>query len=230
MNVCLLSAFANAVGYLPRYLNQVTALRAALYDRGHTLRCLWAEGDSSDVTRDWLDKVATFHNAIVVSADHGGTVYGSVVDERRFRQLTQIWNKLLDRLRDDFPCQDDVVLLVESDLIWQAASLVTLVEQTRDYPVVCGMVWLGGPGVCFYDVWAYRKGGRQFINQPPFHSDLSKNEMVQLDSAGSCLAVRGDIARVCRPTEQEALIGFCRQVYERGGSVWLNPNVDILHP
>lgn len=235
LNVTLLSSFRDMSGKLGVYLQQVRGLAQALAEQGHKLHLVLAEGDSRDDTGEALRRVlreswpfitsgATYQ---VVTHNHGGPHFGSIEHPQRFAQLAGLGNALLDHV----PANADAVLIVESDLVWEAATLVRLVDHLRDVPAVAPMV-MDGPH-SFYDVYAHRRNGVRFTKEPPYHADLATvapGELLQVDSAGSALAMRGELARRVRFPQEDVIVGLCRGLYESGGSVWLDPGLCVRHP
>jgi hypothetical protein len=233
MNIVLCSSFRNAAGYVGRYASQVELLRSALASRGDKLTCLWAEGDSVDDTLDRLTKVAHLFDARLIDATHGGPVYGPRVNAQRFCQLAYVANKVWEQL----PAEADVVLWVESDLIWRASTLLALIDRLDTYPAVAPMVLDRLPDtgarahVTFYDTWAFRRNGLRFAKARPYHADLLSAEgMLRMDSVGSVLVMRGDVARGVYVPGEDVLMGTCRMIYENGGSVWLDMEQTVFHP
>ena len=222
----MLSAFHNASGYAARFANQVQALSGMIASDGYTLRCVWGEGDSTDGTLAALRDLADRCNASVVDVTHGKTVHGSVVSAERFETMAGVWAIMFDQIGTD-----DIVVVCEPDLVWQPDALATLIGDTIACPVACGMVWHNSKdGQRFYDTWAYRKDGEAFSMIKPYHAGINGKRLVELDSAGSCLAIRGDLARAFRLSPADVLVGFCRDVRGAGGSIWLDTTVDIVHP
>lgn len=233
IHVTACSAFRDSTqgGRLYTYLKQMDALRTALLSRGDSLSVVWGEGDSADSTRILLDVELESENfdGVLLDVSHGGPVYGSVVHAERFRLLAQTWNPILDAVPDDA----DVVLIVESDLVWSADAMLTLIDQAQERHVVVPMVYHGLHAAGFYDTWAFVKDGRNFDYRVPFHPALPsvpQGELVQMDSAGSCLAMQAHYARECDIPAEDVIKGFCRQVYDLGGAVWLNREAGVYHP
>ncbi len=247
--VTLCSAFRDSVrnDQLDRYLDQVWELHEYLAARCEILHCVWGEGDSTDGTRARLQKAANawgkrqgargkngvtdcpapFPPApcpLIVDCAHGGPAYGSVEDEQRFHQLAYVGNQIWAAI----PEETDVVIYVESDLIWSAPTLIGLLDATAIWPAVAPMVLDSPPANTFYDVWAYRRNGVRFTKQPPYHPEISSKPL-QLDSAGSCLALRWQVAQWLHFPE-DCFVGFCRLLYERESSLWLLPNLTVYHP
>jgi hypothetical protein len=227
MHAALLSYFRDSTGYLPRYFAQAADLRTALESRGHTLTLVLVEGDSTDGTWTALQAQAPAGSDLS-QCHHGGPKHGSVVSADRFRQLAQVGNHGLSRI----PADADAVAIVESDLIWNAGAIMQLLNRLAVVPAVAPMVILrraNCPPLAFYDTFAYRKDGVRFVHHPPYHPGLTGQGLTQLDSAGSCLAMRGDVARGSRYTEDEVFVGLCAGIRARGGSIWLDPTVAIYH-
>lgn len=226
MNVTILSLFRNATHHLERYFEQMDSLQRLLIQRGDSLRLLLGYGDSNDGTGEALfDECCNRFSAHLIDVSHGGPVYGSIEHPERFKQLTHCGNKLLDNV----PTNADVVGLVESDLIWDAQTVSDLIAHTVYVPAVAPMVMDGENS--FYDVWGFRKNGVRFTKEPPYHEWLDRCcDLVQLDSAGSVLFVRADLARKARLTDGKAIIGFCEDIYKYGGSIWCDTQASIQHP
>jgi hypothetical protein len=224
MKIVLCSAFRNACAYLPRYFAQVAVLGKALAARGDTLELILGEGDSSDNTRGNLSYIFRHLPATIVDCSHGGPVFGPVVNAQRFKQLAHVGNQIWQRI----PATAQAVVYVESDLIWDTKTLLALIDRLFFYPSICPLI-LEANGL-FYDVWAYRRGGQHFTKQPPYHPDINGAEVLQLDSAGSCLALGAGLARHVSFTEEEVFVGLCKQINQTGGGVYLDPALSIQHP
>lgn len=225
MNVTLCSAFRNAMHYLPRYLDQCYWLDASLHQQGHTLRFVWGEGDSTDATLKTLESFMGLFKATIVDCTHGGQVYGSIESWLRFKQLSHVGNVIWAAIPED----TDAVIYVESDLIWEPATLVKLLEALTVYPAVVPMIMDSPPADTFYDVWAYRRNGVRFTKRFPFHADFWPHSVMQLDSAGSCMALRWKLAQGLSFPE-DCFVGFCRLLYQQGGELWLDPTLTVFHP
>lgn len=231
MNIYMVSAFRNAARYVERAVMQAAVLSLKLSAEGHRLHCIWGEGDSTDDTRDQL-AFACYGSGIrvkLVDVTHGGPEFGSVVDAQRFKQLAYVGNKLWAEI----PASADAVVWVESDLIWDASTLVRLVESLERVPMVAPMILRRRPGglPLFYDTWAARKDGDHFRGRSPYHPALKRShaELVEMDSVGSCVAMRKGVSEGLEWPEEDVIVGLCRQWRERGGSVWLHTGLAVWH-
>lgn len=232
MNITLCSAFRNSCAYIGRYFEQVAQLHDALHARGgpkgNPLNLLFGWGDSDDSTDALLMRLGRPLGATLVEYHHGGPVFDSVVHLSRFAQLAAVWNRIWERIPNDA----DAVLFVESDLIWQAGTMLTLLDRLADYPAIAPMILLRRepyPSYYWYDSWAFVKDGGHIANSPPYFDGWDLREPIRVDSAGSCLAIRGEIARQLYWPAEDVVVGVCRQIREQYGSVWLDPAAEVYH-
>jgi hypothetical protein len=124
--------------------------------------------------------------------------------------------------------EDDVLVYVESDLVWDAPTIVRLVSQVKPgTDVVAPLIFAGEH---FYDVWAFRKNGARFGPFHPYHSELNHDGLTVVDSVGSCLIMRGEVARRCRIIDDEALVGFSRDVWAKGYNIHCDSRERVRHP
>lgn len=194
--IVIISIFHNAEHYLDRYFQQIESLNFKPY-------LLLLEGDSVDNTYELLRNKIRDYQGQLLKRDKG-QVYGSVVDKRRFKQLAELWNELLNLIPDEA----EYVCIIESDLIWNNTDLGFLLELCKDYSFVCPYILKDN---LFYDIWGYR-----YSKSMPFEQSIDKlsNEIEQLYSAGSFLVMKANIARDNRISEENAVIGFCETAKE----------------
>lgn len=239
MNIVLTSLFANSEssGHLSRYIPQVVSLKNAFESRGDKFRAIWTWGDSTDATEAALHRHAKENgiDATIVEYTHGYGAFKSIELPLRFKVLSGVGNRGLAEIRDT----DDCYLLVESDLQWDADVLVKLVSHLTNPKVnlVAPLVWF--MNVCtidekgwFYDTFACRKNGVRFGPWYPYHECLSEpGDLVEIDSAGSCIAVRASLAKRARYSPVDSVVGFCRDVAQLGnGGIYLDKRLSIVHP
>lgn len=229
MNIALCSAFRNSVqnGHLDRYLDQVWELYSIL-DARHKFCCVWGEGDSTDETRFRLTHDSRSWPATIMDCTHGGADYPSIVIEERFQQLAQVGRCIWAAI----PTDTDAVVYVESDLIWEAEMMVALIDRLQEYPAISPMVLLdrkGWAANAFYDTWgAIGLNGQHFEHFPPYNAGYKANEPFPVSSMGSCMAMRGDIARQI-VVDDRVFQGISAQIWAMGGSVWIDPKLFIWH-
>ena len=228
MNITLASAFRDSVPYLQRYLSQCSDLDTLLYHAGHKLSFVWGEGDSADSTLAMLTAAKWRFKADVVDCTHGGGEWGSVVRAERFRQLAHVGRVIWGAL----PESADVVVYCESDLVWEPATMLGLIERVGEYPAISPMVFLDRAGwskKAWYDTWGgVGMDGQHFEHRPPYNAGYNPDRPFQVRSMGSCMAFRSDIARKLK-IDERVFQGMCAQIYEMGESVWIDPALTVTH-
>ena len=222
MNIVVGSAFRNSTHYLPRYFRQVDALRKHV-DAMHSVRVIAVEGDSQDQTRKVLSQRPDVE---ITDATHGGPVFGSTEDPKRMIQLSKVCNKVFESVKP----LDDIFVYVESDLIWDPVvigCLIDLAAARKDgFDVFAPLVFAGQN---FYDIWGFRKDGVRFSPFPPYHAKMNGN-LTEMESVGSCLVMRGEVARNCRIRNDYCLVGWCQDAQSQGYRIAVCPNLRINHP
>lgn len=225
MNVVLGSIFRNSSHYLHRYFSQAYRLREELKERGDSLRLVLVEGDSSDDTWEALAKWGRDFDLSRIKREHGGPPWGSVDDPARWRALSFCCNGVMEYIT----AGDDAVIYVESDLHWEVPTMIRLLDQLDDdHPAIAAMCFtaLGA----FYDTWGHRKNGKSFGPFPPYHAELKAHDLTEIDSAGSCIVMRGDVARRVRFGPEDCVRGLGRSIWENGYSLWIDPHARVVHP
>jgi sugar O-acyltransferase (sialic acid O-acetyltransferase NeuD family) len=224
MQVAIGSIFRDADLYLERYFNQVRSLDELLTARGDHLRLILLEGDSTDQTPQRLAELSVGLDIELLTLNQGTTYHGSVENDERFKQLAELGNTLRSHVREE----DTAYIRLESDLRWDSLTLISLIGNLKDVPC-CAPLVMHENG-CHYDTWGFRRDSVRFTNDPPYHACLSEEgPLIQLDSAGSCVAMRAEYARTVRVPE-DAFVGFCRNLYEAGATIWLDKRLKVIHP
>lgn len=210
--------------HVQRYWRQVEELAAAAMPE--PVRVVAVEGDSTNDTRGMLRRYSNGVPWQLVIREHGGPHCGSVATPERMRQVSFAANGGLDAVT----AADDVVVWVESDLLWEPETIVGLIARVRSgLDVVAPAVFVDGRPV-FYDIWGYRDlHGRMFSPLPPYAAGL-ETPPTEVSSVGSCLAMHGDVARRFRLTEDAALVGFCADLRRLGHRVWVDWSLAVRHP
>ncbi len=189
---------------------------------------VWGEGDSADATLATLQAACYRFRAKVVDCTHGGADYPSIVIEERWRQLAHVGRCIWAAI----PADSDVVVYAESDIAWDARPLVALIDRLAEYPAISPMIMLqreGWPVGSFYDTFVFRKDGQHFGHHPPYHPGWRPDRPFPVDSAGSVMVMRGEVARGLHFDEQTIFPDLCRQIYANGGSVWVDPRCYVTH-
>jgi hypothetical protein len=232
VNVVIGSAFRNMSGWpMVNYTRQIGQLQRFLRVRGHTLEWIAVEGDSMDNTRIELQRYAMQMDIPLRLnvREHGRPWFGSVESQDRMKALSFVGNGILELVRET----DDVLVYVESDLIWNAGTVLQLIGdlQIPSVDVVAPLVFAGES---FYDIWGFRgMDGERFSPAAPYHSSLAAGgveTLAEISSAGSCLVMKGAVARSCRIVNDAALVGFCQDVRDHDYHIFVNPTMRINHP
>lgn len=233
MNLVILSAFRDAVGHINRYFDQVLALRehGLKNDSAFSVRVVACEGDSTDKTLhdlQWMKLAIDSQVSVsIIKHDHGGLAFGSVESVERMFALTGVMRVMLAQVSYN----DDMVLYVESDLIWTPHGVGSIVDRAGEhggFDVVSPLVFAGDN---FYDVYCYRGlDGSRFVPFKPYHSSLYRSGITEVSSVGSCLAFRAGLARGVEPIGNEGLISFCAGVRDGGFRIGVDSRFSVRHP
>jgi len=227
MNIVIGSAFRNSAHYVPRYLDQVSDLKLHA-GPDHNVRVIAVEGDSTDRTESalLLSSMAKHIQLSVVKHEHGQPWFGSTENPERLKALSEVGNTIFNAVRDD----DDVLVYVESDLLWDFHTIGSLIDMAvrRDggFDVFAPMIFAGA---FFYDIWGFRKNGERFVPMEPYHIGMQKG-LTELDSAGSCLVMRAEVAHKCRIQNDYCLVGWCEDARSKGFKIAMHSDFIVRHP
>jgi hypothetical protein len=232
MNVAVMSAFRNSAGFhIHRYFVRMARFQDALAREGHTLHLKLVWGDSDDGTQTELFNCASALNPAtfeLIERSHGGPVYGSTEEMARLRALSMVANGAFESIGPEI----DVAIWIESDLLWDAQTFLRLIKRlsVEDVDVVAPLVFAGE---AFYDIWGFRdRTDERYGPFFPFNKELQHvgPVLTEVNSVGSCLVMRGEVARECRIRNDYALVGFCLDARAHNFHVWVDPHERIHHP
>lgn len=222
MQLAIGSLWRNSSHNVPDYMRRMKTLKEMW---GNELRVIAVEGDSRDNTRDALETAARYHDLPLdlVTCNHGGPVFGSVETEERFVALSKVGNACFEAVRP----ADDFFIYVESDLKWNPVDLMALLEYVQDGLDVVGPRVMAADA--FYDIWGYRglDGVRFAPFPPPYHASVDDVQPTQVSSIGSCLAMRGKVARECRIRNNYCLVGWCEDARAHGYKIYYAPSCEV---
>ena len=232
MRVAVLAAHRNTASRCHEWIARVGALRDWYEHSGYSVRAVAGEGDSVDDTRNVLAEKAVLAglDLEIVDTTHNGPYFGSCEDPQRLRQLSFVFNTMLDELRST----DDIVVYAENDLLWTPTMMSALIDhaanRTGGFDVYCPFILIGD-GEQFYDIWGFRglDGGR-WGPFKPYHNELNGAHFTEVSSAGSCLAMRAEVARECRIKDDMALVGWCEDVRNHGYRIAACSDLVVRHP
>jgi len=210
------------------------------------VRVIAVEGDSTDSTRDLLlhyrhtlgkgRSLDALDDVVqIVTHNHGGRVFHSTEDADRLAALTGVMRAGMGAV-DPSPGRDEMVLYVESDLIWDAREVLGVVEMAArregGMDVIAPLVFAGPH---FYDCFIYRGlDGQRFSPFPPYHKSLCWPSMpgsvCEVSSAGSCLAFRAELAQSVVPLGEQGLLSWCTGAQAQGYKIGVAPSFRVEHP
>lgn len=223
MKLAIGSAFRNSAGRLANYERQVRDLQRLLPD----IELVSVHGDSTDGTEDALRAMAVRLGLVpnVIERSHGGPVFGSTEQPERFKALSYVGNGILENIHEDI----DYLFYVESDLLWDAKTVLRLLARAQEVDIVSPLIYAGA---VFYDVWGFRGlDGQRFSPFHPYHSSLKfGGELTEVSSVGSALLMRGQVARECRIINDGCLVGFCEDARNKGYRIWCDSSLLVNHP
>ena len=131
--------------------------------------------------------------------------------------------------------KDDIFIYIESDLIWLPKTIKTLINHLiNNYHVdIITPLNIDTNNNLFYDTWGYRKNGVKFQKHEPFHSDIrdvKPGELIQIDSAGSCLIMNNKVARKVRIRNENSIVGWCEDARNQEFNISIDANERVYHP
>lgn len=221
--IFLASCWRDSASYLPRYVEQVRKLRA---ESNEPLHLVAVEGDSVDTT--WTDLHQSHEFDSILHCEHGGPKYPSVDHPQRWRQLSTVGNvALCAALRQMHP--QDRFVFIESDLTWEPATILSLADHLLSVDAVAPMSMCGAR---FYDIWGHMRDGVRFNAHPPYYRGWTPGtqDMVPIDSAGSCFALSYEALRVAEFSAIDCIRGIGRSLRTRGFTLWIDPTLSVEHP
>ncbi len=229
MRIVIGSAFRNMAGRTNRYFKSVYALVEQLgYD--DSVRIVAVEGDSIDGTAEELRHMAELWEipTDVRNHDHGHPHFGSTESPVRLKALTGVSNEVFAGVDGT----DDVLVYIESDLLWRAETIAGLAElahrQADGFDIIAPLTYAAE---AFYDIWGYRgTDSQRFGPFAPFHESLPSHGIGEIHSAGSCLVMRSEVARFVQNNSANALVGWCAAARCAGYRIGCAVDYRIDHP
>ncbi len=233
--IVLGSIVRDGAHFAHRYMSQCAALRDALSGKG-TLKVIVCEGDSRDRTRESFTHFARELGVdlTLLRKDTGGPRWPSCVDVRRFAQKASVDNVVMDAIPQDA----DYFIFCESDLVWTPEVMLKLVKHLEEdatpprIAAVSPMVFTRENN--HYDIWGLiGLDGRNWGSRPPYHSSAVNGGLVPVLTTGSCICMRGDLARIpsVRFTSDEEFHGLSHRIYEQNqGGIFVDTALRIIHP
>lgn len=233
MNIAIGSAFRDTPQWrAARYFDRIAALRDHA-GPNHSVRVIAAEGDSADDTRQRLRAEAARCRLSVAfpECSTGAPYFGSVEDPARMQALSVVGNAIFAAVLPE----DDVLVYVENDIAWtphDIGSLIDAAVSRMDHLDVIAPLVMAGEA--FYDVWGFRGlDGSRFAPFHPYHGSfgarLAEGQPLEVSSVGSCLVMRGEVARSSRIRSGGALVDWCADARAQGFRIGVWPSFRVQH-
>lgn len=189
------------------------------------LRWVWVVGDCDpgDMTLARLLDIAAEHpdeDITIVPVETPKTL-------NRYERLSLSANAGRDQVRDE----DDLWLTHESD-IESPPDVIEQLLAAGKIPIAAWPVLESGNGKdIFYDVWAFRKDGKNFAHHPPHCEGWDPLEPFPVDSVGTVwIAYAEDLRRGVR-CYHECCVELCNKMTrEYGRQFWAHPGVIVRQP
>jgi hypothetical protein len=231
VNLVVGSCFRNSAGaHIARYRDRIARLQALCDARGITLHVVAIWGDCRDRTEAelWAAlRPLNLHELLVYRRDHGFPEYGSSEHPDRLAGFAHAANGVFEAVGDGA----DAVVYVESDLIWEPETLLAAVRQLRQGIDIIGIPTFCGTSDTFYDTWGFRTpDGRRFGPFPPYWDEMRQDRLHEVGTVGGCVVMRGEVARACRCSKEEAIVGLCKDALGKGYKIWTDWRLRVEHP
>jgi hypothetical protein len=191
---------------------------------------IFLEGDSTDKTyeilKNWTDQRT---GSILEKINKGQGPFGKTRETRRTLHLAELRNKLIDIIL----YRQDVgeVLMIDANYGWKG-DLVSALRKTNAH-LAAPMVFMNKDSQgrhMFYDIWVFRKNGREFWSLYPYADGMSFDNPIDVDSIGSGYLIKRQVleagVRYDGSYDSEQ-VGFCNNAKNLGFSIKLNPKIYI---
>lgn len=192
-----------------------------------SLRFTWVVGDSTDGTADALRELSTGYEDAVTIVDIGDTGIKGDDAPSRLRRLSVTGNHYWPLC-----AKADYVLVHESDIVspYDLVPRMVAAAERGICPVAAWPVIEIAPGMrWFYDVWAYRKDGVRFTNEPPYHQAYRADRPFTVDSFGTVFMFHGEDPPLVH-MDKRAVLDICWHLREQGRTLWVDPSIVVEQP
>jgi len=150
-------------------------------------------------------------------------VYKEPVDKDLLRYGAEMGSAIFRNWQDLF--EEDYFLLLDSDIVEVPSYLIKEMKRVNQ-PIVAPYIYQKGSNI-FYDTWKFRLNGRRFHpSSPPGEGLLVPME---IDSAGGCMLVKGDVFKEVKISNPYPTISLCYNAYKRGYRTVGLPYLRVYH-
>ena len=238
--VCCMVRNEERFGHLKRFFAGCRELEK----RHKNLIYIIIEGDSYDDTYKMLKKWLSGdedgkkdRNYILKKFDKGYSKFPKNRDTKRTKYFTEIRNMLVDYVLEISDI--DLIFMVDASYGFKENVIIEL-EKTlkRDKAdIAAPLNWSHKDHIgreMFYDIFAFRKDGKEFTNHYPYHKDVESNlksgKSVKLDSCGGAYLVKREVfdAGVRYKGDKDCEhVGMMEKARKKGFVIKLNPKVAV---
>ncbi len=192
---------------------------------------IFIEGDSTDKTYDILKSwVERRNGSVLVKLDRGYSPFPNDRDNKRTVYFAGLRNMLINLILS-LPLVTEI-LATDANYGWKGDIIGSLREVGADIAaplVVSHKDDLGR--YIFYDIWAFRKNGREFSPSYPYIDGMVFDQPVDIDSAGGCYLIKRNVldagAKYDGNNDCEH-VGFCRNVKSMGFKIKIDPRICVI--
>ncbi len=191
---------------------------------------IFIEGDSSDKTyyvlKDWIEQR---NGSILEKIDRGQGPYGKSRDAKRTIHLAELRNRLIKLILAN-PYIGEI-LMIDANYGWKGDLINSLRETNAHITAPLVVMHKDDNGrYIFYDIWVFRKNGREFSPLYPYADGMQFDIPIDVDSVGSGYLIKRQVleagVRYDGNNDSEQ-VGFCRNARNAGFSIRINPKIYI---
>ena len=191
---------------------------------------IFIEGDSSDDTyeilQEWLRPRKDY---ILKKIDREKPRFNKDKSLERTSYFAELRNMLIDLV---LAIPDIVeVLMIDANYGWKGDLISSLRDINADIVAPLAVMRKDDNGkYLFYDIWAFRKDGKQFSHYYPYTKNLGSDKPIKIDSAGGGYLIKRRVldAGVRYNGDKDCEhVGFCRKARKKGFTIKINPKAYI---
>ena len=238
--ICVMIRNEERFGHLKRFIKNCKEIEKH-YDN---LVYIIIEGDSYDdtykVLKKWLngdEDGKKDRNYILKKYDRGYDKFPKNRDTRRTKYFAEVRNMLIDYVLE-IP-DISLVFMVDASYGFKG-NIIGDLEKTMKKdgadivaPLNCTHKDHTGKFM-FYDIFAYRKNGKEFTNRWPYHNEIEKElksgKSVRIDSCGGGYLIKKEVLDVgvrYNGNKDCEHVGFCKKARDKGFVIKLNTKISI---
>ena len=191
---------------------------------------IFIEGDSSDDTynilQEWLELRKDY---ILKKIDRDKPRFPKDKSSERTIYFAELRNVLID-LVVTIPDITEI-LMIDANYEWKGDLISSLRNVNADIVAPLVVINRENNGKhLFYDVWAFRKDGKQFSHYYPYVRGLDSGKPIKIDSVGGGYLIKRRVldAKVRYNGNKDCEhVGFCRKARKKGFTIKINPKTYI---